>query len=180
MAIPSTGFVIHVKRLRTEKRGSGSGTRYRTVGEYACYFNGSRLTAPDLSGATVEPRGPGDNSSTGRTYGRCIEPGKYQLGTHDGTKYDTFGYKKNARPRPGIYVHDTQDRTAILIHMGSGFKASVGCINITGSIVGPHDDIGPNTSFARMEAFINAMKSRVPGFPSSGARRLQDAWLVIS
>lgn len=181
MTIPDTGFVIHIKRERNEKRAVGNGYRYRTVGSYSCYMDGKKVAAPNLSGATVEPRGPGNNGQTGVNRGLRIEAGTYPLGTHGfpGAKYHTFGYRKNQKPRPGVYVHDTDVRTAILIHMGRGFKASVGCINLTGEITGPDDNIGPNTSFRHMDAFIEFMKRELAGFPSQPGRRIANAWLVI-
>mmetsp|Transcript_26981 Transcript_26981/g.48904 ORF Transcript_26981/g.48904 Transcript_26981/m.48904 type:complete len:186 (+) Transcript_26981:2879-3436(+) len=181
MSIPNDGFAIVITRLREEHRGNGSARRYRTVGEYQCYWNGVALTGPNLSGATVEPRGPGDNSQTGVNNSRRIEAGSYELGTHgwNGSKYRTFHYKKNAKPRPGVYVHDTDKRSAILIHSGSGFKATIGCINLTGSIVGPLDNIGPNTSYKHMHAFIGEMRTRVAGFPTDSGERIPKAWLII-
>ncbi len=181
MTIPSSGFTILVNRLRVEQRGSGSGKRYRTVGDYSCYMNGALINDPNLQGASVEPRGPGDNSSTGVTYARRIKAGKYPLGSHGfaGAKYSSFNYRKSSRPYPGLYVRRTNKRTAILIHMGSGFKASVGCLNFTGSIAGPNDMIGRNTSFARMDYLINYMKAHVPGFPNTGGAPIPGANLVI-
>ncbi|MDA4845831.1 DUF5675 family protein [Hoeflea poritis] len=144
-------------------------------------MDGTLVNAPDMRGATVEPRGPGNNGKTGVNRGLRIEEGMYPLGTHGfpGSKYHTFNYFKNKRPRPGVYVHETNKRTAILIHQGSGFKASVGCINLTGSIVGPHDNIGPNTSHQRMRAFIDFMEGSLKDFPGGPGERIKDAWLVI-
>lgn len=179
--IPQSGFVLHITRLRVESKGNGNSKRYRTVGRYECYFNGSLIDDPNLKGATAEPRGPGDNSSTGKKYARRIKAGQYPLGTHGfgGSKYHSFDYHRSKRPFPGIYVHDTDERSAILIHRGVGFKASVGCINLTGSIVGPDDPIGPNTSYARMKSFIDEMQARLTDFPVDPGERIPDAWLVI-
>ena len=181
MAIPTTGFVIRIVRLRVETRGSGSATRHRTVGRYECYLNGVLQTDPDLEGATVEPRGPGDNSQTGVANARRIEEGLYPLATHGfgGSKYHTFDYRNDQRPRPGVLVKDTSDRTAILIHRGVGFKATVGCINLTGSIADVNDDIGANTSFARMDAFIEFMKSNIAGFPANPGHDIPNGFLLI-
>ena len=181
MTIPSDGFVVHIIRDRNEQRGSGSTKRYRTVGHYQCYMKGVAVSAPDMSGASVEPRGPGNNQKKGKNLGLRIEQGTYRLGTHGfaGAKYGTFNYHKNKKPRPGLYVHDTDLRTAILIHVGRGFKSTVGCINLTGSIVGPHDDIGPNTSFGRLDALIKYMAQTIPGFPGTGGVLIDKAWLVI-
>lgn len=179
MSVPGTGFVLRVIRERNEKRGADSGARYRTVGRYECYYNGQRLSDdPRLSGATAEPRGPGDNTVTGRKNARRIAAGQYPLGTHNGTNYATFfaGTDK----RPAIYVHDTADRSAILIHPGASFKSSVGCINLTGSLVNPQDNISPRVSHDRVVALISAMQARLQDrFPSSGRRRIRDAWLVV-
>lgn len=179
MSIPKTGFVLRVIRERTEEKGSGSGKRYRTVGRYECYWNGSLISDPDMSGATVEPRGPGSNKKKGVNKSLRIEEGTYQLGTHVGTKYASINYKKSSRPRPGIYVFDTDKRKYILVHRGIGFKASIGCINLTGSIVDVNDNIGPNTSYARMDALISFMDAKLDDFTASAKKRAANAWLVV-
>ena len=181
MSIPSKGFVILIRRLRNESRKSGSRTYYRTVGRYRCYLDGEALTSALLRGATAEPRGPGNNGTTGKRRGLRIEAGTYQLGTHgfQGSKYHTFNYSKNKRPRPGVYVHDTGKRSAILIHQGSGFKASVGCINLTKSLIGPNDDVGVNNSHKHLDAFIRALQDHLENFPKRLGRRIANAWLVI-
>ena len=181
MILPDKGFVIHVIRERNEERGSGNTKRFRTIGRCRCLLDGKPLQSDLLSGATVEPRGPGNNGTTGVNRGLRIEAGTYPLGTHGfpGSRYNTFDYRKYEKPRPGIYVHDTGKRTAILIHKGIGFKGSVGCINLTGSIAGPDDDIGSNTIFGRLDAFIEAMKNRLPVFPKEGGKHIMDAWLAI-
>ncbi len=179
MSIPKTGFVLRVIRERTEERGSGSGKRYRTVGRYECYWNGTLVNDPDLSGASVEPRGPGSNKKKGVNKSLRIEQGTYPLGTHVGTKYASINYKKDSKPRPGIYVFDTDNRKHILVHRGVGFKASIGCINLTGSIVDVDDDIGKNTSFARMDALIQYMDSKLADFTATSRKESASAWLVV-
>ena len=61
------------------------------VGRFSCYWNKKRLGNDDLSGASVEPRGPGDNGQSGVNNARRIEEGIYQLGTHGwvSSKYQT-------------------------------------------------------------------------------------------
>ena len=178
MSIPDKGFVIRIVRERSETRGSGNGKRYRTVGKYECYFNGERLEDDKLSGATAEPRGPGDNTHTGVSKALRIAAGTYQLGTHSGSRYATFYAGTNKKP--AIYVHDTHKRTFILIHPGNGFKASVGCINLTGSLIGPNDDISSTVSRDRVVRFIDAMRNKLGSdFPPSGVKRIQNAWVVI-
>lgn len=181
MTIPSTGFVIQINRDRNERRRVGDGFRYRTVGSYKCYMNGVLISSPKLRGATVEPRGPGNNQRTGKNRGLRIEAGTYPLGTHGfpGSRYHTFNYRNDRSPRPGVYVHDTAVRTAILIHRGKGFKASVGCINLTGSITDPSDDISSTVSFGRLDAFIKSMREKLDDFPDDPGERIKNAWLVI-
>ena len=178
MTIPDKGFVIRIVRDRSESRGTGSGTRYRTVGRYECYFDGDLLDDELLAGATAEPRGPGDNSQTGVNRGSRIEAGTYQLGTHDGGRYATFYTGTNRKP--ALYVHDTDVRTFILIHPGSGFKASIGCINPTGSLTDPDDNISSTVSHARVVHLITTMRQKLGAdFPSSGVKRIKNAWLVM-
>lgn len=181
MTVPSKGFAIVVIRERVETRGVGYGKRYRTVGRYKCYMDGKEVQADAMSGATVEPRGLGNNGNTGASKGLRIEEGTYPLGTHGfpGSKYHTFGYRSDKKPRPGVYVHETDERTAILIHRGVGFKSTVGCINLTGSIVGPSDDIGPNTSFKHMDTLIEYMKTNVSAFPNDPGELIEEAWLIV-
>ena len=181
MTVPNKGFVIHLVRLRNEQRKISSRTYYRTVGEYRCYYNGALLNDEELQGASAEPRGPGDNSATGKNRGRRIEAGTYPLGTHGfpGSKYHTFKYNKHKKPFPGIYVHDTNVRIAILIHRGVGFKASVGCINLTKSLVGPHDDVGANNSFKHVDALIKYMAENLPDFPKTPGKRIPNARLIV-
>ena len=181
MVIPSNGFTVLVTRLRNERRRTQGGFRYRTVGRYQCYMDGNLIDDANLRGASVEPRGPGNNQQTGVNRGLRIEAGTYQLGTHGfrGAEYHTFNYHNDSKPRPGVYVHDTGRRSAILIHRGTGFKASVGCLNLTGSISGVNDDISPSVSFRRMDALIAFMKNSIAGFPDRAGRRIRDARLVI-
>ncbi len=181
MAIPNTGFVLLVTRERLEQQGAGPGTRHRTVGSYKCFLDGVELLQPNLRGASVEPRGPGDNSQTGVDNSRRVEKGKYPLGTHGfpGSKYHSFDYNKGHKPFPGIYVRGTDEREAILVHRGIGFKSTVGCINLTGSIVDARDHIGPNTSFACMDALIVFMKDNIAGFPAQSGKKIPGAVLVI-
>lgn len=181
MPVPDSGFAILIERERTERRQTASGYRYRTVGRYTCYLDGAVVQNNSLRGASVEPNGPGNNGKTGVNRGRRIEAGIYPLGTHGfaGSKYHTFDYNNDKAPWPGIYVHDTGERSAILIHRGVGFKATVGCINLTGSIVGPNDNISSQVSVGRLDALIEYMKGTIPNFPSKPGRRIGGAWLVV-
>lgn len=179
MSIPITGFVLHIIRERVENRGSGSAKRYRTVGRYQCFMDGTLLSSAIMSGATAEPRGPGDNGNTGKTHSRRIEAGTYQLGTHSGARYGTFNYAFTSK-KPALYVHDTNKRTYILVHPGNRFKSSVGCINLTGSLINTADNISPVVSANRLDSLIKTMDAALGSrFPNSGAKRIQDAWIVI-
>lgn len=179
MSIPQQGFVLHIIRERVDTRGSASGKRYRTVGRYQCYMDGVTLSSDIMSGATAEPRGPGNNGGAGKARALRIEAGTYQLGTHAGARYGTFGYAYSNK-KPAIYVHDTNQRTYILVHPGKGFKSSVGCINLTGSLVDAADNISPVVSANRVDSLIKTMDAALGSrFPNSGARRINDAWIVI-
>jgi len=171
------GFVLHIKRTHSERNG----TKTRTVGSYQAYFD--RRKVKDISGTCYEPRGPGDNTASGIGK-RCIEPGTYPLRTHIGRKYTTFGYADSRRhadlKRPGILVGRTNKRTAILIHPGIGFLASIGCINFSQALSGPSARMDYAESRRRVIDFIDAMSEKLGrDFPRRGTERITDGWLVI-
>lgn len=160
--IPDIGFCIHLHRLRQEKRPS---KKYvRTVGEYQCYWNGVKVDG--LSGQMVERGGPGDNTKNiGDKHDRRIKAGTYPLGIHSGVKFKTIGYSNSENPtsipRPGILVKDTDDRIAILIHPGSDYIWSVGCINPASNLVDANSAISYRDSRTQVIAIIDFIESKV-------------------
>jgi hypothetical protein len=176
MPITSTGWELHIVRSREETRGE----RKRTVGTYQVYRNG--VPQAELAGMSVETKGPGDNKVAGN--GRRIEAGTYPLRTHDGMHYVTIGYLVSAdsdqTPKPGLEVGHTGNRSAILMHPGHGFLASVGCINLTAPLAGPQIDIPFVDSRDRVIAAIDDLKSFAGvSFPHHNGQPIANAWVVI-
>ena len=169
--IATTGFCIHLKRLREETR-SGMGFA-RTVGEYQCYWNGAKIAG--MSGQMVERGGPGDNTDeVGDKFDRCIEAGTYRLAIQDGSLYKTYNYttgaKRRSHPMPGILLLDTGEREAILIHRGEDYVKSVGCLNPVSGLTNAKSAIDFDDSRERVIGFIDAMKTKIGmAFPKSGA-----------
>ena len=165
-----------VKRKAEHKRSG----RRRTVGSYQVLLNGNPV--PGLSGMSVEAPGPGDNAETGVR--RCIEPGIYALATHDGERYCTLGYTANtnpaALPRPGLLVTGTGERSAVLVHPGRGFLASIGCFNLTRPLWGGDDDMDYVESRTRVIALIDNLRSFLgEHFPSENGHPIPSALLEI-
>lgn len=185
--VPTTGFAIHVKRHRVDKRHG----LVRTVGDYECYLNGEKLTDPLLSGQIAEQKGPGKNYHPAKNL--RVEEGTYPLGTQAGSKYKTHNYRTAGRPRPGVLlgqedqylVHPSNRgkrnvaRQAILLHPASGFLSSAGCLNFTRPLASSRSNIDWNDSFGRTVAFINAMKEHLSDFPSKNGRTIRNAVIVI-
>lgn len=176
-----SGFVISIQRTHTEKRGGHA----RTVGHYQVFYKGVKL--PGLEGTTVENGdGIGDNTLWGgAAHRRRIKALSYPLYTHGGTKYKTFGYAstedRRASPRPAVLLGQTGERRSILIHPASGFKMSVGTINLSKMLSGPEDDIDWVNSRNRVIALIEAMKDKLGAqFPANNGKKIPNAWVVIS
>jgi murein DD-endopeptidase MepM/ murein hydrolase activator NlpD len=168
----TTGFCIVLKRTEQQSRGVSK----RTVGTYACYWNGEAI--PDLSGQMAECPGPGNNTAAkGGKYDLRIKAGTYRIANHLGSKYRT-DYEKGQR-RPGLWVADTDERSAILIHPGNGFLSSVGCINPTTNLAKGSEDIDYADSTKRVIAIIKAMRDRLPAWRNEYAAVIPDAFLVI-
>lgn len=161
--IPATGFCIHVRRLRQEKRDSEN--HDRTVGAYQCYWNGTALT--NLSGQMVERGGPGDNTTEiGDNRDLRVREGAYRLSIHDGIRYKTYNYQENGttflnEPKPGLLLLDTDERSAILIHPGEDYVRSIGCLNPTSGLTDANSAIDFMDSRSRVIAIIKAMKSKM-------------------
>ncbi len=185
--VPDTGVALYVSRQRVERRSSGR-PRVRTVGEYQVYLDGKPLSDPMLKGMMLEAKGPGANVPAQN--GKRIEADVYPLRTHRGKKYMTFDFKatrsSSRKPRPGIQVGEAdqtvspvlKDRVAILLHPGSGFLWSVGCLNPSKPL-SRLQGMSWADSFDRTMALIDAMKKHVPGFPSSNGKRIPDTVLVV-
>lgn len=178
--VPAVGFCIHLRRIRQEKRASM--TYSRTVGDYQCYWNGAALSG--LSGQIVERGGPGDNTTAiGNVQDRRVEAKSYPLEIQDGLKYKTFGYDKqdktpSGRPKPGLLLGKTGQREAILLHPGSNYLSSVGCLNPSSGLKDANSNIGFGESRDRTIAIIDAMKNLMgANFPSGG--RIPNATILI-
>lgn len=168
-------WLLHVRRLAEQVRGE----RRRTIGIYRVLHDGVET---QLSGTTVEAKGPGDNRVRGN--GRCLAPGSYPLATHEGQHYKTWGYMVDddcdRTPKPGLELLDTGARDDILVHPGHGFLASIGCINLTASLDGPAVDIPFVDSRTRVIAVIEDLKAFLGAdFPRHNGRAIPRAHIVI-
>jgi hypothetical protein len=171
------GFVLHLRRLRTELR---PGKQFaRTVSEYQAFYDRQRL--PGLEGVAFERQGPGDNGGSGSKYHRRIAAGTYPLLTQDGSNYRTIGYQTGGEhPRPALLVGETGQRVAILVHPGNAYLSSIGCINLSKPLGGAADDMSYGESQLHVVAMINAMRVELgAGFPQRNGCRITRAWLVI-
>ena len=170
-------------RIRTERRPGAAFDR--TVSRYQAYFN--RAPIAEISGMAVERQGPGDNGPTGVSQHRCLAAGTYPLFTHasgDTNKYRTIGYSTpaniKARPWPCVGVEDTGSRSGILIHCAAGYLMSIGCINLTSSVVNAQTDLLFADSWSRVTALIDSIRSHLAGnFPNNNNVRLPGTSLVI-
>ena len=176
MPITGTGWEILIKRQDVQKRSSDG--KQRTVGLYQVYHDG--MPVPELSGMTAESRGPSSNAIKGRR----IETGRYPLWTQDGSNYATIGYTDNANHaalrRPGIELRKTGNRSEILIHPGTGFLASIGCINLCKSLPDGSEPISYDGSRKRVIAVIDDMKAWLGAtFPAKNGLIIPGAFAVI-
>lgn len=176
MPISGDGWELHVVRSGEQSRGE----RKRTIGSYTIYHDGAATT---LAGTSVEAKGPGNNQIRG--CGRCIEPGIYPLATHDGEHYKTIGYITSddcdQTPKPGLELRKTGNRDAVLVHPGHGFLASIGCINLTGSLADGSADIPFIESRERVISAINDLKFYLgAGFPHYNGQQIAKAMVVIA
>ena len=176
MPITGNGWELHIIRGREETRGE----RKRTIGTYQIYHDGAPQAA--LLGTSVETKGPGDNKVRGN--GRRIEAARYPLRTHDGAHYVTIGYlvtnDPDQTPKPGLEVGHTENRSAILVHPGHDFLASVGCINLTAPLANANTDIPFVDSRDRIIAAINDLRLFAgASFPHHNGEPIDRAWVVI-
>lgn len=179
MPITGTGWELHVIR-HSEQRRPSNGKR-RTVGTYQVYHDGKAQDGTGLSGTIAETRGPGANAPENNN--RRIEAGRYPLYTQDGAKYVTNGYKDSespsVKPKPGLELKDTGERTEILIHPGIGFVASVGCFNPCTSLPDDQEMIDYLPSRRRVIAIIDDLRKFIKGFPDKNGRRIEGAFVVV-
>ena len=180
MPITGSGWEFHVVR-KSEQRRPSDGKR-RTVGQYQVFHDGVKQTGAGLSGTVAETRGPGANKPAKNN--RRVEVGRYPLFTQDGSKYVTIGYKDSestsAKPKPGLELKDTGQRSEILIHPGQGFLASVGCLNPCTSLPKASETIDFVPSRKRVIAIINDLKTYVGGtFPTKNGKKIPNAFVVI-
>jgi hypothetical protein len=177
-ALPTSGWVLSVRRVRTELR-TGEGFA-RTVGAYAVLHDG--VVQDTLMGTTVERQGPGDNGPTGVREHRCIAAGTYPLASHASAKYVTTGYQTDGNhPRPALELLDTGDRTAILVHPADRYGSTIGCINLSGPLENADSDIVLPDSVARVVAVIEDLRRYSGGKLSLGMDgKIAKAQIVVA
>lgn len=180
MPVLGQGWEFHIVR-QSEQRRASDGHR-RTVGTYAIYQDGKKQPGLRLSGAVAETRGPGANRPNGN--GRRLEAGRYPLWTQAGTNYVTYGYNasesRTAKPKPGIELMETGERTEILIHPGYGFLSSVGCINPCTSLPTAEEMIDYVASRRRVLAIIDNIRVYLgTSFPMANGQNIPRAFVVI-
>ncbi len=180
MPITGNGWEFLITR-KTEQKRKSDGKR-RTVGTYQVFHNGVKQTGAGLSGTVAETRGLGANKPAGNN--RRIEVGRYPLFTQAGTNYVTIGFKDSesptAKPKPGIELKKTGQRSEILIHPGRGFLSSVGCINPCTSLPNEKEMIDYVPSRKRVIAIINDLKAFAgAGFPSRNGKEIVNAFVVV-
>ncbi|MGH6815702.1 MAG: hypothetical protein ACREC6_08360, partial [Hyphomicrobiaceae bacterium] len=171
------GFVVRIRRTRTEQRSGQSFAR--TVGLYEAFYNRRKIDGAE--GMCFERQGPGDNTASGIKYHRRVAAGKYPLFTQDGAKYKTLNYRKEGgRPLPGVELGATGARSEILFHPGSAYLWSIGCINLSKTLDGPDGNMNLNDSRTRVVAVIDAMKQQLGGaFPTRDGLPIPGAWMAI-
>jgi hypothetical protein len=171
MPISGQGWEIHVERVKEEQRGR----LVRTRGKYRVFHDGTPVA--ELAGWCVETRGPGDNSKENN--GKRIEQGRYPLGTHSGPRFSTNNYQSTGR-RPALKLNKTNKRTDILIHPASGFKSSIGCINLSRTLSSAQSDIDGSDSRKRVIAVIDDLKAFLgTEFPKQDGKPMPKAFAVI-
>ena len=180
MPIKGTGWEFHIVRKSEQKRSSDG--KRRTVGQYQVFHDGAKQAAAGLSGMVAETRGPGANRPENNN--RRVEEGRYPLFTQDGERYVTIGYKESesssAKPKPGLELKETGQRTEILIHPGIGFLASIGCINPCTSLPNAAEMIDFGPSRKRVIAIIEDLKAFVgDAFPVKNGKKIPNAFVVI-
>jgi hypothetical protein len=180
MPIKNEGWEFHI--IRTSEQRHTNGSKRRTIGTYQVFHNGVKQTGAGLSGTVAETAGPGANKPEDNK--RRIEPGRYPLFTQGGAKYVTHGFSTSesttAKPKPGLELKGTGERTEILIHPGQGFLASVGCINPCTRLPLASEMIDYVPSRKRVIAIIDDLKAFAgTSFPTTNGKRIPDAFVVV-
>lgn len=180
MPLKNEGWEFHIIR-HSEQRRDRDGKR-RTIGTYSIFHDGVQQTGAGLSGTVAETRGPGANRPAGNN--RRIEPGRYPVFTQDGAKYVTNGFSTSesttAKPKPGLELKGTDQRSEILIHPGQGFLASIGCINPCTRLPQASELIDYVPSRRRVIAIIDNLKAFAgAGFPTTNGKRVPNAFVVV-
>lgn len=178
MPINGVDWELHI--IRHSEQINSIGKR-RTVGTYQVYHDGVAQAQLDLSGTMSETRGPGANSPAGNH--RRVEEGRYPLYTQKGGKYVTIGYASSinpaVKPKPGLELKETGARTEILIHPGSNFLSSVGCLNPCTSLPSPSEMIDFKSSRRRVISIIEDLKNYISDFPAKNGQKIPHAYVVI-
>ncbi|MBB2961922.1 hypothetical protein [Methylobacterium sp. R2-1] len=178
------GWELLVVRRFEQARKTPRGEKIRTVGTYEVYHDGVRQADPSLQGQMAESRGPGANRP--RANGKRVAEGRYALATQGTpeTKYHTFEYdrseRSSGRPKPGFEITVPGPRTGILVHPGTGFLASVGCLNPCTNLPDETENIDYAGSRRRVIALIDDMAAFLGRhFPSSGELFIPRGFAVI-
>jgi hypothetical protein len=176
--ITGQGWELHIVRTAEQWRGRAG----RTVGTYNVYHDGKRRSGAYMSGMVAERYGPGANRP--KNNGKRVEAKTYPLATQKGQDYVTLRYKQtespSARPKPGLLLTLTGDRTGILIHPGNGFLRSIGCLNLCTSLPGANMDITYVSSRSRVIALIEDLKRYLGReFPKDNGMPIPRAFVVI-
>ena len=84
------------------------------------------------------------------------------------------------KPKPGIELKETGDRSEILIHPGQGFLAAIGCINLCTSLPNADENIDYAPSRRRVIAVIEDMKQYLGAdFPKANSKSIPRAFAVM-
>ena len=112
--------------------------------------------------------------------GKRIEQGlaiRWALTTEQ--RFSTINYPNTGR-RPALKLNKTNKRTDILIHPASGFKSTIGCINLSRTLANAQADIDGTDSRKRVIAVIEDLKNFLAkDFPKNDDKPISRAFAVI-
>lgn len=179
MPISGKGWELQIVRESEQEAENG---RRRTVGRYQVFHDGVEQDGGDMHGMTAETKGPGANYPADN--GKRIEQGRYPIWTQEPGSYCTWDYAdsddETVEPKPSFELKDTGARYEILLHPGSGFLRSIGCINPCTSLPGADEPITYQSSRRRVISLIEDMKRYVGAeFPDRNGKRVPKAFVVI-